>query len=353
MTRNPISVGSPWEASFASLALLRIWTAVVVLGAADVWHAPLQIPRSVDVQPLAGAWGAVLAVLPRTTPFLQGALAVTVLGAAATAVGVRTRLAAAVLALGLFVLLGLAQLWPTPIHNHHLVWFAALLAASPCGESLSVDAWLRKRRQRAAGRAAAPHAASAAAGFTLWFASALLAAVYFFPGVHKALDVGTPFFDSAALQRLLQLKAFEAGASVPSVLADHPQGVLWCAGAVVVVEVCFVVLALRARWRRACVVVMLALHAGLALSVFIGFSVLAVFAIVFALPVRRTTASASTRGVAAVGLVGGVLLAGVALAGTQGTMRGFPFACYPTFAKGPRMGMSIERGPNCWIATPV
>lgn len=50
---------------------------------------------------------------------------------------------------GLF-LWGIAQTIGSAMHIHHLLWlaFAALLAASPCGDALSLDSLIARRRGR-------------------------------------------------------------------------------------------------------------------------------------------------------------------------------------------------------------
>ena len=93
-------------------------------------------------------------------------------------VGVRARLCFGVLAVAGFYLFAIAQLAGHVFHDNHLLWFCALLAASPCADVLAVDA---RRPLAAEGREyALPLLA-------VWL---LLGAIYFFPGLHKLLTSG-------------------------------------------------------------------------------------------------------------------------------------------------------------------
>lgn len=57
--------------------------------------------------------------------------------------GYRSRIALSVLALSAFYAFAISQLGGAVLHDMHLLWFAALLAASPCGDALGWDARAR------------------------------------------------------------------------------------------------------------------------------------------------------------------------------------------------------------------
>lgn len=64
--------------------------------------------------------------------------------ALAAMVGFRARTAAGIWAVLAVWTLGIPNLYGKVDHYHHLVWFAVLLASSPCADALSLD---RARRR--------------------------------------------------------------------------------------------------------------------------------------------------------------------------------------------------------------
>lgn len=131
----------------------------------------------------------------------------------------------------------------------------------------------------------------------------------------------------------MRLKAFEAGAPVPFGLDERPALLLAGAGFIIALEVLLPVFALLPRLRPVAGAAMIALHASLALVLRIPFTALAVFAVVFFLPVRWQRSDEEPRPSHASALAWALLLSGVVVAGALGETRGFPFACYPTFAR--------------------
>src|SRR5262245_27677019 len=72
----------------------------------------------------------------------------------AAIIGLFSRTSALLVVIVALYALGLPQFYGQVNHYHHLVWFAALLAASPCGDALSVDALVRAWRRGGAGSTA-------------------------------------------------------------------------------------------------------------------------------------------------------------------------------------------------------
>ncbi|HEY4220252.1 MAG TPA: hypothetical protein VGO62_02900 [Myxococcota bacterium] len=165
------------------------------------------------------------------------------------------------------------------------------------------------------------------ASIVLAVAALALALVYFFPGVHKLADAGSPFLDGEALMRLIRLKSVEASAAVPFALDEH-RSLLLVGGAVVVVaELAMLPLAL---WRpRIAFVVALGLHACFTIAFHMPFTLLVVATLVFALAADERSATMSSRSSS---LVCAIVIGGATVAGALGAMSAYPFACYPTFA---------------------
>ena len=130
------------------------------------------------------------------------------LGAFAGLVGYRSRLALGLVAVCGFYVFGLAQLGGAVVHDMHLVWFAAVLAASPCGDALS--AFDRAKRERAVVYA-----------WPVVMVRALFAAIYFFPGLWKLPESGLAWALSDNLQNQMYLKWFEYGGLTPPLRIDE------------------------------------------------------------------------------------------------------------------------------------
>lgn len=318
-----------------ALALLRMLVSFVVLGSSEVWHAPLLV-EPLDV-PSPGASSiavsslalSVLGSLRHPAP-VEALRAIVLAAAAMTFIGMWTRASSIFLAVTSCVLLGLVQTQGTPLHIHHLWWLAAVVAAAPSGAAWSLDAW---RRRAGAIRSVEP-AAEAAAEAALRWACVVLALVYFFPGLHKLVDAGSPFLDGSALARLVRLKALEAGREVPFGLDGHP--LLLVAGGVAV-AVAEVVCGILALWRpRLGFFVVAGLHASFFVVLDMPYTVLSVFSFVFLLARSRGLRPMLPRPlpseVLVVVLVAAALVIGIAAAGVRGDLRSYPFACYPTFS---------------------
>jgi hypothetical protein len=246
--------------------------------------------------------------------------------------GVRARLSFGVLAVVGFYLFAIAQLGGHVWHDNHLLWFCALLAASPCADVLAVDA---PRSLAEEGRAYAG---------PLLVARALLGAIYFFPGLHKLLTSGLAWASPDSLRFQLYWKWVEHGA-VPAFRLDLHPALLHAGGlAVLAFELSFPVLVLFRRTRVAAAVAGLAFHLAsyfaldlLFPSLWLCYAALVDWRPAFACLIpgddgtleRRAAATLEPR--AAPLVLGVLLLVGVIVQGARGQMRSYPFSCYPTF----------------------
>lgn len=103
------------------------------------------------------------------------------------------------------ILLGIPQLFGKVNHSHHLMWFLMILAVSPCGDALSIDA-IRRAWRRAGQGLIHPPAPSTAYSRPLVFVWILLGIVYFFPGLWKLSVLGIDWFLGENLRNHLYLK---------------------------------------------------------------------------------------------------------------------------------------------------
>ena len=153
--------------------------------------------------------------------------------------GVRARLCFGVLTVAGFYLFAIAQLAGHVFHDNHLLWFCALLAASPCADVLAVDA---RRPLAAEGRDYA---------VPLLAVRLLLGAIYFFPGLRKLRRRAWTWALSDNLRNQLYWKWAEYG-SVPGCARSGVPWLLHLGGLFVLAfELSFVVLVPFRRTRTA------------------------------------------------------------------------------------------------------
>jgi hypothetical protein len=135
-------------------------------------------------------------------------------------VGLFSRTSAALAALiGLYTL-GVPQLFGQTNHYHHLVWFAAILATSRCGDYLSVDAAIRAWRSVGRGEMLVPRKSRAYA-LPLRFVWLLMGLIYLFPGMWKYWRSGLDWAFSDNFQNQLHLKWMQLDGWMPVFRIDR------------------------------------------------------------------------------------------------------------------------------------
>lgn len=286
------------------LAAFRIAVSVVVLFSVDVWTA--------------ASW-ARAALPPVSEGLARAATGLVLLSAFFTLIGLFTRVSSLVATLGLGWLLWIPQQSGQVMHTHHLLWFFAILAASPSGDAWSLDA----RR----GPAQAPSLAHGVPVRVAWLSMGL---IFFFPGLWK-LSAGTAWLDG--LPALVEGKWFQL-ADTPWV--QLPPRLLWWGGvASIAFELGFVALLFSRRTRLLGVALAFLFHQGIWLVMGIVFSSLWLCDVVF-LPwaswLRVPAVGVKTRAAWPSIALGVVLLGGQLFTGVTRRERSWPFACYPTFA---------------------
>lgn len=160
---------------------------------------------------------AVAAVVPREVLFTPSAFTtlywVTFAAGVLALVGLFTRTSIFVFALGVWILV--AHLYSYSDVHHEAALFCIVLLAlafAPSGESLSVDALLRRRRGRAGADASdgePPRVDSAA--WPLKLAHVLLAMTYFSTGITKVIDGGPRWLNGYTLQTYILGDAVSRG----------------------------------------------------------------------------------------------------------------------------------------------
>lgn len=160
----------------------------------------------------------------------------------AAALGLFTRVSATLcVILGLYVL-GIPQFYGKINHYHHLLWFAAILAASPCADVLSLDAILSSRKRADKGVTDPPAPAQVYA-LPLRFIWLLMGAIYFSAGFWKVWTGGYKWAFSDNPKIMMYNKWLELGGWRPFFRIDHyPFIYQFSAAATIVFELSFIVI---------------------------------------------------------------------------------------------------------------
>jgi hypothetical protein len=271
--------------------------------------------------------------LPIGSRLATAAQVVIAFSALMAAVGIYARPALTVLTIATFYLYSIAQLGGHVWHDMHLLWFSALLAASPCDDVLAFDA---KRPLMIEGTAYAG---------PIWVARGLFAAIYFFPGLHKILRSGIAWAISDNLRNQMYWKWAQYGQK-PTFRLEHPSWLFPLMGITVLVfELGFPFLLLHRRTRVFAAVAGVGFHIMTEILFLIPFASLWITYVVLVdlRPLARWLRPSlsgtpavdagpdSNRSSLPSALVLAALLVGAVVQGVRGQTRSYPFACYPTF----------------------
>ncbi len=360
-----------------NLAIFRI---VVFLGVVSQIHASETIwfgsvPHALQMAPLGVGW--LLPHLPVSHASMISAVTFLYLVCATGLLGFFARTSALLALIGSFYVLGVPEFYGTVEHYHHLLWFLAILAVSPCGDALSIDA-LRNSAKRGTNAPESPQAESAAYSLPLRFACLLLGVIYFFPGFWKLRISGLDWAFTDNLRYTMYARWMDLDAFTPFFRLDlHPLLFRSIALGTLFFELSFFVLVFFPRLRLPLALFGLGFHFGSGLFMRIPFFDLwicyvALFDVSGALEHLRRgfspagnfdlpwfTGFAKTLqqgtggnhpnvramlpragGRVPVVMVGIFLIAANSYWGALGIVRSWPFACYPRFAWNP--GSQVE-----------
>jgi predicted DCC family thiol-disulfide oxidoreductase YuxK len=221
-TRRTVTAFFTATSAPINLAILRIVLFAVLFRCVDVEHVVWfsSIPPELRFPPIGLGWLLpYVPVDPTTAAFTAAILRVCCFSAL---VGFFSRTSAGLAALLSVYVLGIPQLYGKVNHYHYLVAFAAILAASPCGDALSVDA-VRNAWRRANDGQTAPPGPSMFYALPLRFVWLLMGLLYFFPGFWKLWSSGFDWIFSDNLRLQMYSKWVEYGDWIPFFRLDqHP-----------------------------------------------------------------------------------------------------------------------------------
>ncbi len=203
----------------------------------ELLYPPLgleQIARALPIEP----------GLVSTIGFILG------LSAFMAMIGFRTRFFAWTAVICAVYFMGISDLYGKVDHNHFIIWFAAILAASPCADVLSVDSILDRARKPRGGTVPVPPAVSNEYGLPIRLIYLLFGVIYFFPGFWKLYYGGLGWIFSDNLINYMYSKWFQLHGTLPFFRVDHyPMLCRFAAGAVILFEVSFIFLIFSDRFR--------------------------------------------------------------------------------------------------------
>jgi uncharacterized membrane protein YphA (DoxX/SURF4 family) len=169
---------------------------------------------------------AIAVVFPRSEFFTASTFTalhwVTVVAGVAALAGLLTRVSCFVFALGTWFFVAHRYSY-ADIHHPEALFaiFLMLLAFSPSGDSLSIDALIRRRRGRSASHAGAGPRTVETAAWPLKLAHVLLAMTYFSTGITKLIFGGPAWMNGYTLQAYLLGDALGRDLPLGLWLAQH------------------------------------------------------------------------------------------------------------------------------------
>jgi hypothetical protein len=208
--RRVVNIFAPVESPY-NLAVFRIVLFASILLAPELYAAPKYAAQS----PALMLQYPDLAWMPKYLPIDPAAAHIAVVllivCCIAASIGLFTRASAIMVTLLATYVFGLRELFGSVNHvNNHLVWFAAMLAVSPCADVLSMDKIIESRRKGKSG-AVAGSFNSRIYSLPLRLVWILMGIIYFFPGFWKLNMVGLKWAFSDNIQRLIYKAVFMSG----------------------------------------------------------------------------------------------------------------------------------------------
>jgi hypothetical protein len=203
-------------ASAVNLAIARcvIMAALLSKVSLDYELAYSRINGSLIIPPLG--WSHIASHIPRSPELVTLIYAVFVFFGILAVIGLYGRLSCLVTSAAGFYLLTLPQLFGKINHDHHLILFGFILAASPCADTLSIDAIRDAASSGRRGLRLEKLKESVAYADPLKVMMVLLGLIYFFPGSWKVARIGAAWFSADNMRWTMAAKLLEAPGTITS-----------------------------------------------------------------------------------------------------------------------------------------
>jgi len=203
-----------------NLAVFRVVLFYTIFESVDVssvmWFS--QIPAELRVAPQGLGW--LLDYLPINATCAKVTSLLLLVSSFTGIIGLFTRTSALLITVLSFYVLGIPQFYGKVNHYHHLLWFAAILAASRCGDVFSCDAILAAWR-RADHGVTEPPGPSRIYALPLRFVWLLIGVIYFFAGFWKVWSAGVDWALSDNLKFIMYAKWIDLGGWTPVFRIDQ------------------------------------------------------------------------------------------------------------------------------------
>jgi len=203
-----------------NLAVFRVVLFYTILGSVNisslVWFS--QIPAELRVPPIGLGW--LLEFLPINPTWAKVSARLLLACSFTAMIGFCSRTSALLTVILGFYVLGIPQFYGKVNHYHHLLWFAAILAASRCGDVFSVDALIGAWRRADRG-SVDPPGASQTYALPLRFIWLLMGMIYFFGGSWKLWSGGVDWALSENLKFIMYQKWTELDGWTPFFRIDQ------------------------------------------------------------------------------------------------------------------------------------
>jgi|GEM_PF-1363980 len=186
-----------------NLAITRmvIFALILTFAKPDAYRELLKVPLEFRDAPFGFGW--MMPLIPVPEHIGIPLIALFAGSCLAAILGIATRITIPLAAVLTFYCLGLPQSYGKVNHWHHLFWFSVILAASPCADVLSFDAWWRHRSALKRGDELAVPSRGPAYGRPLRIMWVLLAVAYIGPGFWKLWKSGLDWMTGENLRWLL------------------------------------------------------------------------------------------------------------------------------------------------------
>lgn len=282
--------------------------------------------------------GPVLAKLPASPEIATYTLLLFKILCVLALLGVFTRITTITTTILALYVLGIPQMFGKVNHAHHMVWFAAILASSPCGDALSIDSLVRRMRGKPTPQKAIAYT------LPLHFVWILLGLIYFFPGFWKLWGGGVDwiFGDHLRNQMYHLWSTHTNDYSIPWLAESKVLNVLGGLGTIFF-EVFFICFIFTRRMRVLALLGGLAFHNAVGITLRIGFYTLQWCYVSFIdwqwikdrfleRPASAEAPRAPVPNPLPTTLIGLVIIIPTLWLGFIGENNGWPFACYPRFS---------------------
>lgn len=328
----------------ANLAVFRIVVFALVIQKTNLDYAVWLAGIPSELMDVPWGMGWLVSLAPFAPESVRFAGLVLIIICAFGMVGICSRTCAVIAAVLAMYVLGVPQCVGKVGHYNHLIWFLMILAVTPSGDALSLDALVRTRKRE---HLFGISIRSTAYGFPIRVGEILIGLAYFFPGFWKLWTSGIDWITGDNLSNLvLRYHAMQDMTRGQWVL-EYPLLLKVGGAAVILFELAFLFALFRPRAR------VLAIGAGIIFHlvnwyllnilfhpllacyvVFVDWGVLARRLNVRANDTAGTHDGFAGRVIAAPAIVAcTIVVAAVSFAGLKAETQGWPFACYPTFAE--------------------